>query len=118
MNIKINADEEAIIKLALSDYTDKLVGTGSTYNTIVSILNKINDAGIVKAERTPKVLVRKQYMFSFVGGGWNTVWAKTLPGAKRQALLEYGDDDGLNVELDSVHLATESGLQSAMSLFY
>ena len=118
MNIKINADEEAIIKLALSDYTDKLVGTGSTYNTIVSILNKINDAGIVKAERTPKVLVRKQYMFSFVGGGWNTVWAKTLPGAKRQALLEYGDDDGLNVKLDSVHLATESGLQSAMSLFY
>ena len=118
MNIKINADEEAIIKLALSDYTDNLVGTGSTYNTIVSILNKINDAGIVKAERTPKVLVRKQYMFSFVGGGWNTVWAKTLPGAKRQALLEYGDDDGLNVELDSVHLATESGLQSAMSLFY
>jgi hypothetical protein len=118
MNIKINADEEAIIKLALSDYTDKLVGTGSTYNTIVSILNKINDAGIVKAERTPKVLVRKQYMFSFVGGGWNTVWAKTLPGAKRQALLEYGDDDGLNVQLDSVHLATESGLQSAMSLFY
>ena len=118
MNIKINADEEAIIKLALSDYTDKLVGTGSTYNTIVSILNKINDAGIVKAERTPKVLVRKQYMFTFVGGGWNTVWAKTLPGAKRQALLEYGDDDGLNVELDSVHLTTESGLQSAMSLFY
>jgi hypothetical protein len=118
MNIKINADEEAIIKLALSDYTDKLVGTGSTYNTIVSILNKINDAGIVKAERTPKVLVRKQYMFTFVGGGWNTVWAKTLPGAKRQALLEYGDDDGLNVELDSVHLATKSGLQSAMSLFY
>ena len=118
MNIKINADEEAIIKLALSDYTDNLVGTGSTYNTIVSILNKINDAGIVKAERTPKVLVRKQYMFTFVGGGWNTVWAKTLPGAKRQALLEYGDDDGLNVKLDSVHLATESGLQSAMSLFY
>ena len=117
MNIKINADEEAIIKLALSDYTDKLVGTGSTYNTIVSILNKINDAGIVKAERTPKVLVRKQYMFSFVGGGWNTVWAKTLPGAKRQALLEY-KDDSLNVELDSVHLATESGLQSAMSLFH
>ena len=118
MQIKITAAEERIIKLALADYTNNLVGTGKTYNTAVSILNKINDAGIVKAERTPKVLVRKQYMFSFVGGGWNTVWAKTLPGAKRQALLEYGDDGGLNVQLDSVHLATESGLQSAMSLFY
>jgi hypothetical protein len=56
-------------------------------------------------------------MFSFEGGGWNTVWAKTLPGAKRQALLEYKDSD-LNVKLDSVHLATKKGLDSAMSLFY
>ena len=118
MNIKITAAEERIIKLALADYTNNLVGTGKTYNTAVSILNKINDAGIVKAARTPKVLVRKQYMFTFEGGGWNTVWAKTLPGARRQALLEYGDDDGLNVQLDSVHLATEKGLDSAMSLFY
>ena len=117
MNIKITAAEEAIIKDALTDYTNNLVGRGSTYNTIVGILNKINDAGIVKAERTPKVLVRKQYMFTFENGGWNTVWAKTLPGARRQALLEYKDSD-LNVRMDSVHLATKKGLDSAMSLFY
>ena len=117
MNIKINADEEAIIKLALSEYTDNLVGKGSTYNTIVGILNKINDAGIVKAERQPKVLVYKQYMFSFEEGGFNTVWAKTLPGAKRQALLEYKDYD-LTVRLDSVHLVTKKGLDSALSLFH
>ena len=118
MNIKINADEEAIIKLALSEYTDNLVGKGSTYNTIVGILNKINDAGIVKAERQPKVLVRKQYMFTFEEGGFNTVFAKTLPGAKRQALLEWKDSPTLTVRLDSVHLATKKGLDSAMSLFY
>jgi hypothetical protein len=117
MNIKINAAEEAIIKDALKDYQSNLVGVGKKYNTIVDILNKINDAGIIKAERTPKVLVRKQYMFSFENGGWNTVWAKTLPGAKRQALLEYKDSD-LTVRLDSVHLATKKGLDSAMSLFY
>ena len=118
MNIKITAAEETIIKDALTDYQNTLVGLGVKYNTIVSILNKINDAGIVKAERTPKVLVSKQYMFSFEDGGWNTVWAKTLPGAKRQALLEYKDSDQLNVRLDSVHLATDKGLKSAMSLFY
>ena len=118
MNIKITAAEEAIIKDALTDYTNNLVGRGSTYNTIVGILNKINDAGIVKAERTPKILVNKQYMFSFEEGGWNSVWAKTLPGARRAALLEYKDSPTLTVRLDSVRLATKKGLDSAMSLFY
>jgi len=117
MNIKITAAEEAIIKDALQDYQSNLVGTGKKYNIVVDILNKINDAGIIKAKRTPNVRIKKQYMFSFEGGGWNTVWAKTLPGAKRQALLEYKDSD-LNVKLDSVHLATKKGLDSAMSLFY
>lgn len=117
MNIKITATEERIIKEALSKFASRLTGTGNKYNTVVDILNKINDAGIIKAERTPKVLVRKQYMFTFEGGGWNTVWAKTLPGAKRQALLEYKDSD-LTVRLDSVHLATDRGLKNAMSLFY
>ena len=117
MNIKITAAEERIIKDALTDYTNNLVGKGVNYNTVVGILNKINDAGIVKSARTPKVLVNKQYMFTFENGGWNTVWAKTLPGARRAALLEYKDSD-LNVRMDSVHLATKKGLDSAMSLFY
>ena len=60
----------------------------------------------------------KQYMFTFEGGGWNTVWAKTLKGAKKQAVKEYEYSDTLNVRLDSVHLATEEGLRLAMSLFY
>ncbi len=63
-------------------------------------------------------LKRKQYMFTFEGGGWNTVWAKTLRGAKKLAVQEYKDSKTLNVRLDSVHLATEDGLKTAMSLFY
>ena len=60
----------------------------------------------------------KQYMFTFEEGGWNTVWAKTLKGARKLAVQEYKDSDTLNVRLDSVHLATEDGLERAMSLFY
>jgi len=60
----------------------------------------------------------KQYMFTFEGGGWNTVWAKTLKGAKKLAVKEYEYSDTLNVRLDSVYLATEEGLRAAMSLFY
>jgi|TARA_B110000037_G_scaffold217265_1_gene277955 hypothetical protein len=118
MQIKINSKEESLIKEALKDLQSELVGVGDKYNTIVDILNKINEAGIVKAQRTPNVRVLKQYMFTFEEGGWNTVWAKTLPGAKRQAIKEYKDSDTLNVRLDSVHLATKKGLDSAMSLFY
>ncbi len=60
----------------------------------------------------------KQYMFSFEGGGWNTVWAKTLKGARKLAVQTYKDSDTLNVRVSSVQLATEEGLSRAMSLFY
>ena len=32
-----------------------------------------------KRNETP----RKQYMFTFEEGGWNTVWAKSLPEARK-----------------------------------
>ena len=118
MNIKINSAEETVIKSALIDYRAGLVGQGIQYNTISDILNKINNAGILRAERTPRVFLDKQYMFTFEEGGWNTVWAKTKKGAIRAAILEYKNDESLNVKLDSVHLATKKGIDSAMSLFY
>lgn len=117
MTLNITASEEQLIVNALVDYRANLIGEGVQYNTIIDILNKINDAGLVKAARTPKVMMLKQYQFSFVGGGWNTVWAKTLPGAKRQARLEY-KDTALVPDYNSFFVASESSLKSAMSLFY
>ena len=60
----------------------------------------------------------KQYMFTFEEGGWNTVWAKSLPGARKQAITEYKDSPTLNPRVDSVHKATDAGMQNALSLFY
>lgn len=65
-----------------------------------------------------KELRTKQYMFTFEGGGWNTVWAKTKRGAIKMAMAEYSDSDNLNPIESSFHVATESGLASAMSTFY
>jgi hypothetical protein len=65
-----------------------------------------------------KSIQLKQYMFTFEEGGWNTVWAKTLRGAKKLAIQQYKDYPTLNPRVDSVHLATEHGLKNAMSLFY
>ena len=63
-------------------------------------------------------LKNKMFMFTFAGGGWNTVWAKTRKGAVKAALKEYKDSPTLNPIPSSVHLATEEGLNAAMSLFY
>jgi hypothetical protein len=60
----------------------------------------------------------KEYMFTFEGGGWNTVWAKTKRGAIKKALEEYKDSDSLTPRTDSFVLATEEGLEVAMSTFY
>ena len=63
-------------------------------------------------------LKNKMFMFTFEGGGCNTVWAKTRKGAVKAALKEYKDSPTLNPIPSSVHLATEEGLNAAMSLFY
>jgi len=73
---------------------------------------------IIKKQTTMAQFKLKQYMFTFEGGGWNTVWAKTKAGAIKAAMLEYKDSDSLNPRKESFHVATEAGLQSAMSLFY
>lgn len=57
----------------------------------------------------------KQYMFTFEGGGWNTVWAKSIPGARKQAAVEYPN---LPARLDSFHVATREGMEAAMTLFW
>jgi len=60
----------------------------------------------------------REYMFTFEGGGWNTVWAKTRKGAIKEALKKYKDSSTLNPIPSSIHLATEEGLNTAMNLFY
>ena len=115
MKLELNQSELMLIKEALTDLQSQLVGVGTKTNTIIDILNKVSDSDKPKLK---KELVNKQYMFTFEEGGWNTVWAKTKRGAIKAALKEYKDSVGLTVRVGSVHKSTESGLQSAMSLFY
>jgi len=60
----------------------------------------------------------KEYIFTFEGGGYNTVWAKTLKGAIKAAEKGYKNFPTLNPVPSSVRLATKEGLFNAMSLFY
>ena len=75
----------------------------------------------VAAERNKnpiKMTHLKEYIFTFEEGGWNTVWAKSLPGARKEAVAEYKDSPTLTVRLDSVYRANKGVLESAMSTFY
>lgn len=63
-------------------------------------------------------LKKKQYIYTFVGGGWNTEWAKTKRGAIRQAKDRWNGDDRLIVNEQSFQIATDEMLRSAMSLFW
>ena len=118
MMIKLNREEELLIKSLLKSHKADNPHISEIWNATTSILNKIAEAGLVPTQRQPKQLINKQYMFTFEGGGWNTVWAKTKRGAIKAALLEYKDSGNLIPRRDSFHVATESGLKSAMSLFY
>jgi hypothetical protein len=118
MNIKLNREEELLIKGLLESHKSDNPHISEIWNTTTDLINKINQAGLVQLERQPKVFRLKQYMFTFEEGGWNTVYAKTRKGAIRAALKEYKDSETLNPRIDSFHVATEEGLKSAMSLFY
>ena len=118
MYIKITRAEERLIKQLVTTYQQSNASLPSEWNVSTSILNKIADAGVIPTQRQPNQLKLKQYMFTFEGGGWNTVWAKTRLGAIKKAMAEYKGSDSLKPIQSSFHIATEAGLKSALSLFY
>jgi hypothetical protein len=73
--------------------------------------------GLVKNQKT-RIIPMKEYMFTFEGGGWNTVWAKTRRGAIKAALKKYEDSDTLNVITNSVVRSTPETMEHVLSLFY
>ena len=113
MKLELNKSELMLIKEALTDLQSQLVGVGTKTNTIVDILNKVSDSDKPKLK---KVILNKEYMFTFEEGGWNTVWAKTKKGAIKAALKEYKSSDGLTVRVGSVHKSTPSGLTASVNI--
>ena len=63
---------------------------------------------------------RKQYIFSFEGSGWNSVYATSKEGAIETALEEYKHSATLNPIPSSFFLRedNEETYQSLLSLFY
>jgi hypothetical protein len=63
-------------------------------------------------------LEKKEYLFNFVGGGWNSEFAKTRRGAIAQARKRYKGDSICVVDEKSFRLSTPADYRACMSLFY
>ena len=64
---------------------------------------------------------KKEYLFNFIGGGWNSEMAYYEEEAIEQALFKYGHPDtqeSLRVDINSFRISTPSDYKQQLSLFY
>jgi len=117
MNISLSPSEIQVIKNALVDYKEALVGQGTQYSVISALLITIAEKEAKESNKAPKVIANKEWMFNFTTGGWNTVWAKTKRGAIAQAAKEYKNSN-LVPNPNSFRASTPSDMKAALSSFY
>jgi len=98
---RIRAIVTAIDKLGGMEY--------STERLTLSILQHEYQAKLDDLHTT------KEYMITFEKGGWNTVYATNDEEALAKAKEEY---DGEHTKVQSVRVATKSGIETAMRNFY
>jgi len=61
---------------------------------------------------------KREYIYNFVGGGWNSEYALTVEDAIAQAQARWGDDKRLQVDTSSFRMSTPESMRSALSLFH
>ena len=61
---------------------------------------------------------KREYIYNFVGGGWNSEYALTVEDAIAQAQARWGDDKRLQVDTKSFRVSTPESMRAALSLFY
>jgi hypothetical protein len=61
---------------------------------------------------------KKEYLFNFVGGGWNSIIAKNKAEAIKLAKAEYNSSKSTKVDENSFRIKTEKDYKQLMSSFY
>jgi len=85
---------------------------------IASILEETK-AEIASIEKT--LATKWEFLFNFIGGGWNSEVAFTKEDAIEQALFKYGHPNtqtSLRVDVDSFRVSTPTDYKNQMSTFY
>ena len=96
--------------------TENMSDKGGT--EIASILDETR-AEIASIAKT--LATRWEFLFNFIGGGWNSEIAFTEEEAIEQALFKYGHPDtqtSLRVDVTSFRVSTPTDYNNQMSTFY
>lgn len=85
---------------------------------LLSILDETR-AEITSIEKT--LATKWEFLFNFIGGGWNSEVAFTEEDAIEQALFQYGHPNtqtSLRVDVTSFRVSTPTDYKNQMSTFY
>jgi hypothetical protein len=61
---------------------------------------------------------KREYLYNFKSGGWNSEYALTVEQAIEQAKSRWADRDGLDIDEKSFRVSTQADYQNLLSLFY
>ena len=101
---------------AIQTLTANMSDQGGT--EIANIINETK-AEIASLERT--LATSLEFLFNFIGGGWNSEIAYTKEDAIEQALFKYGHPDtqtSLRVDVRSFRVSTPGDRKNQLSTFY
>jgi hypothetical protein len=105
-----NRQEELVTRLAAME---KQFPSRVYYNNLIE---EIRTEFQEELDRITTLLEkRREYIFNFVGGGWNSVHAYYMEEAQSIAAIEYGD---LKVDPKSFRESTPEDMKNMLSLFY
>jgi len=111
----------------------RVVALGRRLDAIQTLTENMSDKGgaeianIVNETKTEIESLEKQiatkweFLFNFIGGGWNSEVAFTKEDAIEQALFKYGHPNtqtSLRVDVSSFRVSTPTDYKNQMSTFY
>ena len=106
--------------LTTRNYNLGYVIKASKLSTIMEqeVLDQIHENEQVINDLVKATDKQYEFLFNFIGGGWNTEYAHTLEEAQAKALENYKDSKNCIVDLKSFRVSTPSDYQNLMSMFY
>ena len=111
-----------VLESRLDDCINALTAIGEDGRQLRFTLQPIINETVAEIAAIEKQLATKwEFLFNFIGGGWNSEIAFTEEDAIEQALFKYGHPDTqehLRVDVRSFRVSTPSDYNAQLSSFY
>jgi hypothetical protein len=111
--------EKTQLENRLGILTDRLAQMEKQFPSQGYYNNLIEEIRTEFQEETEKITAllatKREYIFNFVGGGWNSVYATYMEEATYAAQVQYGFE---KVDKKSFRESTPEDMKNMLSLFY